>query len=346
MSEASRFDVDIDLGVVGRTFENGMLFELQAALRSTRPGQLFALTSIEPSVPENLERWARLTGNSIVEVSHESSGTRFVMRNGPADKTEAPGLGTRLWLYTNFDCNLACDYCCVRSSPKTERRALGLDSVRAIAEQAPALGVSELLLTGGEPFLLPDLPAMLEACSKNLPTTVLTNGLLLKGRRLASLEPLDRTRVTLQISLDSATPEIHDAHRGNGTWQRAWDGIRAARQAGFRVRLAATVTSAEQGAAFEAMLDAEGVASEDRVIRPIARRGLAANGIALSRADLQPEITITHEGVFWHPVGADDRDLFVTPDALPLRRAFELVKAAFERDRELENRLLTVFHCA
>ena len=28
----------------------------------------------------------------------------------------------RLWLYTNFDCNLACTYCCVSSSPRTPRR--------------------------------------------------------------------------------------------------------------------------------------------------------------------------------------------------------------------------------
>ncbi len=27
--------------------------------------------------------------------------------------------GSRLWIYTNVDCNLACDYCCVRSSPRT-----------------------------------------------------------------------------------------------------------------------------------------------------------------------------------------------------------------------------------
>jgi len=41
------------------------------------------------------------------------------------------------------------------------------------------------------------------------------------------------------------------------------------------------------------------------VIRRIALRGAAAQGIALARADLVPEVTINpRKGVFWHPVGA------------------------------------------
>ena len=50
------------------------------------------------------------------------------------------------------------------------------------------------------------------------------------------------------------------------------------------------------------------------MIRRIALRGFASEGIALARADLAPEITVTAEGVYWHPVGAEDEDLLVTPD--------------------------------
>ena len=48
---------------------------------------------------------------------------------------------------------------------------------------------------------------------------------------------------------------------------------------------------------------------EDRVIRRIALRGAAEEGVPIARADLVPEITITAEGVYWHPVGAEDDDL-------------------------------------
>ena len=49
---------------------------------------------------------------------------------------------------------------------------------------------------------------------------------------------------------------------------------------------------------------------------------LRTQGIALARADLVPEITITAEGVYWHPVGAEDADLLVTPDIFPLAERF------------------------
>jgi organic radical activating enzyme len=337
---------NLDLGLTEKSFATGLLFDLHAALRATERGQLFALVSRDPSVREGLDRWSRLTENSIVEVSEEPEGTRYTLRNGPAPAEESVPIGSRVWLYTNFDCNLACDYCCVRSSPKAERRALGSETIGRIAAEAPALGVREIFMTGGEPFLLADIAESIAACAQAAPTTVLTNGMLLHGRRLRELEALDRSRFCFQISLDSADAEIHDRHRGRGTWIKALRGARAAREAGFRVRFAATVENQAQAQEFSHFLDREKVAAEDRVMRPIARRGAAETGVALSRADLSPEVTITADGVYWHPVGATDRDLFVTPEILPLARAFQAVRLALEQEQALQRRLLTIFHCA
>ena len=96
-------------------------------------------------------------------------------------------MGSRLWLYTNFDCNLRCDYCCVRSSPTAPRRELGLARVQRIAREAAELGVKEIFVTGGEPFLLEDIGEILFACAAAAPTTVLTNGMLFTGRRVRKL---------------------------------------------------------------------------------------------------------------------------------------------------------------
>jgi MoaA/NifB/PqqE/SkfB family radical SAM enzyme len=84
-------------------------------------------------------------------------------------------------------------------------------------------------VTGGEPFMLPDIGEILAACAAAAPTTVLTNGMLFAGSRLETLRSLPRERITFQISLDSPTPERHDSHRGKGTWARAWNGIQRAR---------------------------------------------------------------------------------------------------------------------
>jgi MoaA/NifB/PqqE/SkfB family radical SAM enzyme len=73
--------------------------------------------------------------------------TRCVFRYGepPENVGEDRPVGSRLWLYTDFDCNLSCDYCCVRWSANAPRRALGIERVRRIAKEATELGVREIL---------------------------------------------------------------------------------------------------------------------------------------------------------------------------------------------------------
>jgi len=339
---------DIDLDIGRKTFVSGLLPELIAALRRSRLGDLVALAGEDESIGPELETWCRFTGNPLLEATVEKGRARWVFRCGavrvsPADNRP---VGSRLWLYTNFDCNLHCDYCCVRSSPIAPRRELGLARVQQIAREAAELGVKEIFVTGGEPFLLENIAEILVACAAAAPTTVLTNGMLFTGRRAESLRALPRDRIVLQISLDSATPELHDLHRGPGTWARTREGIKRARSLGFRVRLAATVSTDAEAEEFRQFLDEEKIAAEDRVIRRIALRGSATKGVAVARADLVPEVTITAEGVYWHPVGALDADLLVTHDIFPLSESFAAVRRAFYREGEHANKLARIFNCA
>src|SRR6202795_30622 len=175
---------DIELNAGAKTFASGLLVELIAVLRHTRPGDLVAVVSSEPSIGPALEAWCRFTRNSLIDVTVEEGRHRWVVRCGeaPASADAHRPVGSRLWLYTNFDCNLRCDYCCVRSSPKTPRRQLGLKRVQRIAREAAELGVKEIFVTGGEPFLLEDIGEILLSCAAAAPTTVLTNGMLFRGR--------------------------------------------------------------------------------------------------------------------------------------------------------------------
>ncbi|WP_434612009.1 PhnD/SsuA/transferrin family substrate-binding protein [Arthrobacter sp. A5] len=142
---------------------------------------------------ETVAAWCARTGNELLAVR---DGAAIIRRGRAPDPLVglAPGQmpGTRLWMYTNFDCNLACDYCYARSSPQTARRALGIDRVRRLAGEAVQAGVSELLITAGEPFLLPDLDDLVAACTNALPPTLLTNGMLFRGNRLERLRRKDR----------------------------------------------------------------------------------------------------------------------------------------------------------
>jgi uncharacterized Fe-S cluster-containing radical SAM superfamily protein/TusA-related sulfurtransferase len=347
-NEDRKVKTGIELDIGRKTFSSGLLPELIAVLRRTQPGDLVAVVGDEESIGPDLKTWCRFTGNALVETTIEKGRMRWVFRCGtvaPDAEANRP-VGSRLWIYTNFDCNLRCDYCCVRSSPTAPRRELGLERVQRIAREAAELGVKEIFVTGGEPFLLEDIGEILLSCAAAAPTTVLTNGMLFTGRRLESLRALPRDRIVLQISLDSATPDRHDFHRGLGTWQRTRKGIQRARTEGFRVRLAATVSTDGDAEEFRQFLDEEQIAEEDRVIRRIALRGAASEGVAVARTDLVPEVTITAEGVYWHPVGAEDEDLLVTRDIFPLSESFAAVRRAFDREREHTNKLARIFNCA
>ena len=241
----------------------------------------------------------------------------------------------KLWIYTNYDCNQRCSYCVVRSSPGAPRQAIGAGNALRLVDEAVELGFGEVYLTGGEPFLLEEIFDILEYASARIRTCVLTNALLLKGARLDRLAAVAGDSLTLQVSLDGACPAQHDAYRGAGTWVKTVAGIRRLQERGLRLRLSTTLTPAncdqlEDLCAFHRSL---GIAEEDHVVRPLARRGRSQAGVELGKGDLAPEITVNHEGVFWHPL-ATDPDLLVSREIFPLKDAVQKIAAYLTQQLE------------
>ena len=90
----------------------------------------------------------------------------------------AETIGGRLWFYTNYHCNLACRYCLTESEPSAPHRILSEATIGAAADEAVTLGFTAFGVTGGEPFMVPAMPRILELLASRLPTVVLTNGTL------------------------------------------------------------------------------------------------------------------------------------------------------------------------
>ncbi|MGH2705448.1 MAG: radical SAM protein [Actinomycetota bacterium] len=238
-------------------------------------------------------------------------------------------IGDRVWFYSNYHCNLACTYCLTGSGPEAAPRILGPARMRSMASEAAALGFGSVGVTGGEPFLLTGMPELLADLSDVLPVVVLSNGTLFHGARLRSLEALASQPVTIQISLDHPDPGPNDAMRGPGNFARVVEAVPRLVELGLRVRIATTGTDlGEEEMGRLCRLHRElGVADEDHVVRPIARRGRAATrgmGIDAPWEQFEPELTITADGSFWSPfaptvtAGRLDTDMLLTRMTSPL----------------------------
>jgi TusA-related sulfurtransferase/uncharacterized Fe-S cluster-containing radical SAM superfamily protein len=333
---------------------SGLLLLITRAMRRLGDGELLAVRSAEASVVEDLPAWAEMVGNDLAaQVAESTSGPWwFAVRKGGAVRTvfsqgtQTP-VGERLWVYTNFDCNLACLYCCAESSPKAAARRVDVEVMRKAFAEFGAMGGREVYLTGGEPFLHPELGALTEA-AEGFERTILTNAMVFgRGTRRARLEAMDRS-VTLQVSLDSAGPELHDSQRGKGSWARALDGIALAHDLGFRVRVAATMfeEDPEGVAALHARLDQEGIAREDRIIRPVAQEGFAESGVHVSLDSLAPEPVITSDGAWWHPVSVTNPQMRIADTPLPLSEVFGVCRDILEVQGAAAASGREVFRCA
>src|SRR5258708_32149442 len=204
-----------------------------------------------------------------------TSGQSDSLACGPVD------LAWKLWIYTNYDCNLKCSYCVAKSGPNVPRRAIGLANVRRLVDEAVALGFEHVFFAGGEPFLLNDIYDMLAYSSARVATTVLTNAMLLRGTRLEKLKAIANDNLIVQVSLDGGRAEDHDAYRGAGTWQKTVDGIGLLQAEGFRVRLGTTETPANTGKLdlLCAVHRSIGIPDEDHFVRPLAKRGYSSDVI-------------------------------------------------------------------
>ena len=250
---------------------------------------------------------------------------------------EAIAAGTvagRLWFYSNYHCNLRCSYCLTESGPTVRRRTLDAQTVLDRADEAVELGFTALGVTGGEPFIRDDMPALVAELGRRLPTVVLSNATLFNERRLRELEPLADLPVHVQISLDHPDPLENDEMRGPENFRKVIEAIPKLVERGIGVRIATTLedpgaVDPDERERLCELHRAMGIPDEDHVVRPIINRGRAATnkmGLLAGFEQLEPELTLTADGAFYSPFGPTvrggrlDTDLLVSRATAPLRR--------------------------
>ena len=157
-----------------------------------------------------------------------------------------------LWFNTGTLCNLTCQHCYIESSPKNDRLVyLTAAEVAEYLDEVDdcALPTSLIGFTGGEPFMNPELSAMLEdVLSRGLAALVLTNAMKPMAKYQPALLRLrDRygERLTIRVSIDHYGRQVHELERGRRSWQPTIDGLVWLARNGFSLHVASRRLSGE-----------------------------------------------------------------------------------------------------
>ncbi len=159
-----------------------------------------------------------------------------------------------LWFNTGTLCNLTCANCYIESSPGNDHLAyLSAAEVSAMLDELQTdWQAREIGFTGGEPFMNPDILAMLEdALGRGYRVLVLTNAMRPMMKRadgLLALRGKFGDKLCLRVSVDHYAPDVHELERGGQSWRRMLTGLTWLAENGFRINVAGRTLSGEEEA--------------------------------------------------------------------------------------------------
>ena len=224
---------------------------------------------------------------------------RDIAASSSAPRVEFRELEQVWFQITGTLCNLACRHCFNSSGPHEPWLAgLDVETVRRHIREAETLGAREFYFTGGEPFLHPEILALLADALAVAPTTVLTNGTLIDdptADRLTRLAAAALYSLEIRVSLDAPTAAENDAIRGRGSFAKALAAVRRLVARDLYPIVTATEITAPPGSPslyerLHAMLRAAGVARPRIKILPVLPTGRCesrGDGRRLTAGDLE-----------------------------------------------------------
>ncbi|MBI5558970.1 MAG: radical SAM protein [Deltaproteobacteria bacterium] len=135
-----------------------------------------------------------------------------------------------------FRCNFRCNHClCARINESGKRREMDANEYAKIVRDAMKLGATTFGLEGGEPFVSNEWEEVIKAFQPQYNHVIIsTNGFLFDEEKAQKCAKLGVD--TINFSLDSGIPEIHDAfRRQRGSHAKVVEGIRLCKKYGIKV---------------------------------------------------------------------------------------------------------------
>ncbi|MEM7328406.1 MAG: radical SAM protein [Pseudomonadota bacterium] len=228
-----------------------------------------------------------------------------------------------LWFNTGTLCNIECVNCYIESSPTNDRLVyLTVEDVRPYLDELETAGESaiEIGFTGGEPFMAPEMLEILRlVLQRGHSVLMLTNAMqpMMRPRIKGGLMQLNEefgARLTMRVSLDHFSEDLHDVERGAGSFALAMTGLRWLSENGFTLALAGrTIWGEEEEIARKGYADL--IATENLAIDPDNSKQMVLFPEMRPDED-PPEITTA----CWGILDKDPRDLMCASQRMVVKR--------------------------
>lgn len=156
--------------------------------------------------------WMRMTYGELDTTDFTANGFPYMLQIEP----------------TNF-CNLACPLCPAgRNEMGRERRHMTLEEFKSIVDDLENYLLFLIMWSWGEPFMNPNLPAMIRyAKEKGIKTVTSTNGQFFTDESYLK-DLLTSGLTTLIVAIDSLYEDNYGAYRKKGSLNKALGGLRRA----------------------------------------------------------------------------------------------------------------------
>src|SRR5581483_4677257 len=147
-----------------------------------------------------------------------------------------------IWEVTRA-CDLSCVHCRACAQPLRDLRELTFVEGRRLIDDVAELKAPIFVLTGGDPLKRRDIYDLVSHARQAGLRPALTPSATALLTRPAMEHLKDCGLARLAVSLDGATPEVHDGFRGmRGSWARTLEAVQWAREIRLPVQINTTVT--------------------------------------------------------------------------------------------------------
>lgn len=146
-----------------------------------------------------------------------------------------------LWLQlSNVACNLKCKHCFLDCHHDIKKKNfLSLEKIKSTFKNIKHLEM--IYLTGGEPFVHPNIIEIIQEALKISNVRIFSNGTLINEKKvkiLKNLENNSKNKISFVLSLDHFTEGRNDEYRARGVFKKVLNSIKLLQNFNFEVNIA------------------------------------------------------------------------------------------------------------